>query len=96
MFDNKKPTESHSALFGLDGQKRPSAPGAGAGSGIIGTTGHAGAANRSSSYDAQGMKDGDSTIAATPQGAGKTRTLPGSGSETLTPSQGSGEIKRHG
>ena len=84
MTNDAKPG-SHSALFGLDGQKGPSTTaGSGAGSGIIGTSGHSGAANKGSVTET-------STVGGMDQG-GKSNAAPGSGGEAFTPSQGSGEI----
>lgn len=85
-------TTSHSELFGLDGQKRPSTTaGAGAGSGILGTSGHAGAANRraSGAVDSGAVEGKVADIAE----EGTKGTVPGSGSDTFTPSQGSGAIQ---
>ncbi len=49
--------DSHSALFGLEGKRPPKeAAGAGAGSGIIGTSGHTGAAKKGASFDAGGLQ----------------------------------------
>jgi hypothetical protein len=85
-------TDSHSALFGLEGQKRASTTaGAGAGSGVIGTSGHSGAANKSSSFAAAGQDSAENTTAGMAHG-GKSSTVPGSGSEPLIPSQGSGDV----
>lgn len=95
MADNQKPTESHSELFGLQGQKRASTTaGSGAGSGIIGTSGHPGAANKGGSFDAQAMQAmqaTENTTAGLPQG-GKTGAVPGSGAESFTPNQGAGDV----
>ncbi|KIX10144.1 uncharacterized protein Z518_01225 [Rhinocladiella mackenziei CBS 650.93] len=86
---------SHSTLFGLDGQKRSSIPaGAGAGSGIIGTSGHTGAANKSNIADLSDEDNAQTTTAGMPQG-GKSSAVPGSGSETFTPSQGTGDPPFH-
>ncbi len=83
MSDKNKTTESHSSLFGLAGQKGPSSTaGSGAGSGVVGTSGHTAAANKAPS---------EQTVAGMPHG-GQAGGKPGSGSELFTPSQGSGKI----
>ncbi|KAL2432828.1 hypothetical protein ABEF94_014307 [Exophiala dermatitidis] len=48
MSDKGVAPDSHSALFGLEGKRPSTTPGAGAGSGIIGTSGHSGSANKGS------------------------------------------------
>jgi len=88
-------TDSHSALFGLAGQKGPSSTaGSGADSGIIGTSGHTGAAKRTTNDDPAATAAGKSTTAGIPH-EGKSNTIPGSGGDTLKPSQGTGDIKPH-
>ncbi|KAH0846533.1 general stress response protein Whi2 [Fonsecaea pedrosoi] len=87
---------SHSELFGLPGQKRASTTaGAGAGSGIIGTSGHAGAANKSVELDPGSEVQNTGGVAGVAEG-GKSSTVTGSGGETLTPSQGSGDVRPAG
>ncbi|EXJ79840.1 hypothetical protein A1O3_08125 [Capronia epimyces CBS 606.96] len=92
--------DSHSALFGLEGKRPSTTAGAGAGSGVMGTSGHsaAGAANPTPTQGGVagvGVSDKDNTQQPTTAGiehGGKSTAVPGSGAETLTPSQGSGEI----
>ncbi|OQV02119.1 hypothetical protein CLAIMM_07364 [Cladophialophora immunda] len=89
------PASSHSELFGLQGQKRASTTaGAGAGSGIIGTSGHAGAANKGVDLDT-GSAIQNAGVAGVAEG-GKSSTVTGSGGETLTPSQGTGDVRPAG
>ncbi|OAP57087.1 hypothetical protein AYL99_09200 [Fonsecaea erecta] len=84
------PASSHSELFGLQGQKRASTTaGAGAGTGIIGTSGHVGAAKKGVDLDT-GSEIQNAGVAGVAEG-GKSSTVTGSGGETLTPSQGSGD-----
>ncbi|EXJ72146.1 uncharacterized protein A1O5_04650 [Cladophialophora psammophila CBS 110553] len=86
---------SHSELFGLQGQKRASTTaGAGAGGGIIGTSGHAGAANKG--VDLGSRSDIQNAGVAGVAEGGKSSTITGSGGETLTPSQGSGDVRSAG
>jgi len=70
-------TESHSALFGLEG-KRPShaAAGSGAGSGIIGTSGHTGAAKKRASFDAGGLPGAEATTTDQAEGGKAGGKLP--------------------
>lgn len=81
-------TESHSALFGLDPQKKSSvAPGAGLGSGVEGTSGHAGvknsvAAQEGDSKTSVGLESKEGAIAGMNDGT-TSSTLPGSGSTSL-------------
>jgi len=79
-------TESHSELFGLQGQKRASTTaGAGAGSGIIGTSGHIGSVGKRAGQDS-GLPLQNAGISATS----------GPGGESFTPSQGTGDVRASG
>ncbi|KIW17068.1 hypothetical protein PV08_04259 [Exophiala spinifera] len=90
MTDTQQPTESHSKLFGLEGQKRASTTaGSGAGTGITGTSGHAGSLNNKAP-DAR-VEASEKTVAGVPHG-GRSGTKPGSGGEPLYPSQRTGTI----
>jgi hypothetical protein len=90
---------SHSELFGLQGQKRASTTaGAGAGSGVIGGSGHVGSANKGAS----GVNTEDIAIAQQNAGVGgvaeggKSSAISGSGGDSFTPSQGSGDVRPAG
>lgn len=84
-------TESHSELFGLIGQKRASTTaGAGAGSGVIGTSGHTGIANKAA--ETLGSQPAANSERAGIAQGGKSNRIIGSGSEQFTPSQGAGNI----
>lgn len=87
-------TTSHSELFGLEGQKRASTTaGAGAGSGIIGTSGHVGAAKGANTdNEANTQNTGIGGIAE----GGNSSAVAGSGGESFTPSQGSGDVRPGG
>lgn len=92
--NSSAPTESHSALFGLEGQKRASTTaGSGAGSGIIGASGHTGAANKLAVSDVSDNGTMQSTLAEMAVDE-KSTAAPGAGSETLTPSQGTGDVQQ--
>ncbi|KAL2432850.1 hypothetical protein ABEF95_015536 [Exophiala dermatitidis] len=91
MSDKGVAPDSHSALFGLEGKRPSTTPGAGAGSGIIGTSGHTGSANKGSVAGVSDKGNAQSTTAGIQHG-GNSSAAPGSGAETLTPSQGTGEI----
>jgi hypothetical protein len=81
-------------MQGLEGQKRASTTaGAGAGSGIIGTSGHAGAANKGST--SEGMTSTGGTIGGMAEG-GNSSSVAGSGSEFTKPSQGTGDVRPAG
>lgn len=86
-----EPPASHSELFGLTGQKRASTTaGAGAGSGVIGTSGHAGAANRAA--ETLGSQPGINSETAGVDQGGKSNAIIGSGGEQFRPDQESGDV----
>lgn len=86
-----EPTASHSELFGLTGQKRPSTTaGSGPGTGIIGTSGHTGAVNKAA--NSVGSQTPVSSEMAGMEQGGKSNSIIGSGGEQFTPSQGNGDV----
>lgn len=95
MSNDAKPG-SHSALFGLTPQDKPSQnAGSGPGSGVIGTSGHAGKHN-SDKGNAVTEAPADVKTGDTTTGSGadsKTDSAPaGAGTTMSTPSQGSGKV----
>ena len=86
---------SHSELFGLEGRKRPSTTaGAGAGSGVIGAPGHVGSANKGANIDVGGGAQ-NAKVGGMEEG-GKSSGISGSGGESFTPKQGSGDVRPAG
>lgn len=87
-------TKSHSELFGLEGQSKPShTAGSGPGSGVLGTSGHAGTHNSVSAESGAntGMLSTESKTAGIAEGDGSA-SRPGAGSTMSKPSQGSGNV----
>lgn len=82
-------TQSHSAVFGLEPQNKPTEnAGSGPGSGIEGTTGVKGHKNTGTETSNTGLNTTDHTVAGI-SGGSSGAERPGAGSSVLTPSQGS-------
>jgi hypothetical protein len=85
-------TESHSAQFGLKPQSEPTKnAGSGPGTGIEGTSGHAGHLNSDESSKARGSSETETTMAGMATGS-SDNSKPGAGSLNATASQGTGQI----
>ena len=103
-------SNSHSAMFGLDGKDNPKAPASDlsggttdphAGKGVLGGAGHpSGTSSSKANQDGQPTVSGqdpreqDSQVGGISQGTGSS-DIPGAGGSILKPSQGSGDIAKH-